>query len=849
MDSPQQRQLRLQYEELHSNHSHNDEQSFARLLRESSVSKIKEYLDGLAEAYSRVEIYPPRVRNAKWLRFLLRYPGGRPDLVETYDLQEGSHLDQKFIKLAFFHQHPRWAQQEEDLSHQRMLAALLADSIAAGEDLLAAAVIDPQHAEIIKAGYRHPYLRDQTISQPILKRLDKAAGNWSQTDHLAPFTSLIGPSMIGKTRLLQQLSKSICVVYICLRPHGSSGMPPRSKLADAMILVQKKVPELELEYTRLLAAIFRVVAEFFSSQPAQDGETKRLTSWFKFNDKSGDEFASRVGERLKEISKIPTDASASLVTNLKKLHNSTRFICNPRLKVLLAIDEARTLVGLETSDELRISYFQIFRRVLATIPSSLGFFAIFTDTTSTVADFNLTLHNDPSARPPPGRKPKELFAPIYDIGTFDSKVPTCPPKTWAELISPRRLFSYGVPFFRIYVEGAERKGIPMPTIVMNLREIAIEKLLCLPCHPQDLSEGQIFALLGSTIQPQIYEAAKLNSELVSSHLAHCLYISPSRKRIISEYPSQFALSMAANEFLANKEHRLISCIKGLTVILQQGLISTGNAGELASRIILLCAMHKAMSISTGQADLPYGCSVRLADFLCVLTGLKKEELDLGDIGAQHKKRLLNKGHIFWNHVVQITYTPNSADFLEFMYRGLAIQCKPNQPAFDQLFTIYLKSGPTNSVLDKDNISFCGVQAKNGKVDFKNEVLKWTDEYAGIKINPQNPYLVILFSFKTKYTNQEVPVIPKRGSLIFHGLAEIDCLTVGISNALKELLAVEADVRSFYKDAQMKSFVETIRPAVYPIRHPNCDLSEDLHSRDIDSDTVCMVEGADSEMND
>ncbi|POV94597.1 hypothetical protein PSHT_16117 [Puccinia striiformis] len=340
-----------------------------------------------------------------------------------------------------------------------MLDALLTESIAAGEGLLAAAAINPQHYEIVQAGYRHPYLRQETISQPILHRMSEYAHAWSE-NYLFPLTSLIGPSMIGKTRLLQQLSKSICVVYICLRPHGSTGQPPRSKLADQLFLVQKRAPQLELQYTLLLAAIFDVVADFFSLQSAQTSEEERLLRWYEFNDES-EMFASRVVQKLAELSSTPDKAPAQLSTNLQKLHNSTCFIKNPHLKVLLAIDEARALVELQTCDALKLSYSRILRRVLATIPSSRGFFAIFTDTTSTVADTNSTLHNDndPSGRPEPGSRPKKVFEPIYDIGTFDSKVPPGRPKTWADLLSPERLFSYGLPFFRIYVEEAKKSGL------------------------------------------------------------------------------------------------------------------------------------------------------------------------------------------------------------------------------------------------------------------------------------------------------------------------------------------------------------------------------------------------------
>ncbi|KAA1074625.1 hypothetical protein PGT21_014036 [Puccinia graminis f. sp. tritici] len=816
-DEDAETQLCLQYAGLHSNERYPDDQSFLRLLQESSASRVKEYLDELTEAYSRAEDQPTAFRNEIWHAFLLRKPRAWSTMRSIYKLEEDVDLDKEFIELAFFHQYPRWSQQG-NVSYREMLDALLEGSVAAGEELLAAIEPESKHTQILKAGYRHPYLRHETILKPILKRLSEATQKWTRGEYLAPYTTLLGPNLVGKTRLLQQLSKNICVIYICLCPHNSTGLPSRSPLADELVPAAKNFYELELVYTRFLAAVFHVVAEFFSKQPAQISEEKRLKKWFKFNSEYEDEFASRVRQRMREVSNAKLDDHATLGTSLKKMHESACFIQNPHLKVLLAIDEARELAKLETRDFLRKSYFLILRQVLSTIPGSLGFFAIFTDIPLAAAEPNRTIFYDPTGRPDPGSIPKELFPPIYDIGTFDSKVPPGRPKTWAELLSPRRLFSYGLPFFRIYVEGAEEKGMADHMIVRNIGQITTQKLLGFTKAHEPLSEGQVFALMGSTIQPRTNSATKLNSELISNHLAMCLYISPSRDRVISEYPSQFACSMAANHFLATDESRLIDCIDALTSALQPGVISSGNAEELASRIILLRAMHKAMSISEDQIDIPYGCSVRLVDFLCALTGSEEQELELGDIESQHKKRLLTEARIFWNHFIKITYTPHASDLLEFMYRGVAVQCMPMQPGFDQLFTIYFDSGDPNSVLTKDHISFCGVRVKNEEFSFEREASEWTDEYAEIKINPENPYLSILFSFKTQSTQQHsLPKILNRGSLIFHGLTDIKCLTAGISEAPDKLLAVEDDVRGFHKENQMKNFLETASPVVYP-RH-------------------------------
>ena len=45
--------------------------------------------------------------------------------------------------------------------------------------------------------------------------------------YVAPYTSLVTSSMMGKSRLTKEMSKYIPCVYICLRP-GGSGYPERS---------------------------------------------------------------------------------------------------------------------------------------------------------------------------------------------------------------------------------------------------------------------------------------------------------------------------------------------------------------------------------------------------------------------------------------------------------------------------------------------------------------------------------------------------------------------------------------------------------------------------------------------
>ncbi|PLW56244.1 hypothetical protein PCANC_02060 [Puccinia coronata f. sp. avenae] len=116
-----------------------------------------------------------------------------------------------------------------------------------------------------------------------------------------------------------------------------------------MLLANKTVAGLQVNYTRLLAGLFDVVADFFSRQNAGDNEEKRLVEWFPYNQQSGDDLVMRVRDSMKQIAQNLPGASAVFTRKLEKLQTSTSFISNPDLKLLLAFDEAPALIEMETS--------------------------------------------------------------------------------------------------------------------------------------------------------------------------------------------------------------------------------------------------------------------------------------------------------------------------------------------------------------------------------------------------------------------------------------------------------------------------------------------------------------------
>ncbi|KAA1092837.1 hypothetical protein PGT21_015692 [Puccinia graminis f. sp. tritici] len=106
-------------------------------------------------------------------------------------------------------------------------------------------------------------LTDEADQDKITTLIREFAGLWWRNHYKAPYTSIVGPTMSGKTRLLKELAAHVCVVYICLRDPKSTGQPPRSKIADYFLPRSSAKSGLLKHYTHLLAAILNTISKFF----------------------------------------------------------------------------------------------------------------------------------------------------------------------------------------------------------------------------------------------------------------------------------------------------------------------------------------------------------------------------------------------------------------------------------------------------------------------------------------------------------------------------------------------------------------------------------------------------------
>ncbi|KNZ57027.1 hypothetical protein VP01_225g10 [Puccinia sorghi] len=197
--------------------------------------------------------------------------------VEQCKIAKNKSTQEKFVRLAFIRRYPGFYEREQGTLVER--AQYLELPVKTGLAQLKAKHTPPSvlGLDVIEAGYKSDYLRYHEIVAPSIQNLNTYVTSWQSGIYLAPYTCLIGLTMVGKTRLLMKMAEEMCVVYICLRPEDSTGEPKRSLLAND--LLPPSSPDFKAYYIKIIAAIFLVTAKFFQLTPIISNLKKRYREW------------------------------------------------------------------------------------------------------------------------------------------------------------------------------------------------------------------------------------------------------------------------------------------------------------------------------------------------------------------------------------------------------------------------------------------------------------------------------------------------------------------------------------------------------------------------------------------
>ncbi|POV94292.1 hypothetical protein PSHT_16315 [Puccinia striiformis] len=391
----------------------NAEEAFLYFYHVAGLKAVQEHLNAIGSLCADLKVDNSRFTRS-WCSLLNR----KSDFAQTLYLlgiQSNQSLQKEASQLAYVHHHPESCQRPET-NHEKREDP--------GKPVASHLIFQSQ---IVAEGFDHAYLNSENLIEPTIDTIAKFEAGWRSSKQLAPYSSLIAPSLSGKTRLLKEMSRRVCVVYICLRPLHSTGYPPRTDFPSAMLL-DPSCAELEIRYHRMLVSILHAVADYFSVQNDKQTAQEILNKWvdhsFPRKGHTVDPpFWTKVQKKMAEISdqsaadQSDPDMEAELSQAVRMVARSAAFMKQNNLKVILAIDEARQLLDGGKSTDM--SFFHIFRRVIKRFPTASGFFSILADTTSRVSNVNPPERHDPSHRPGEENRVK-LFPPIFKFQPLTS---------------------------------------------------------------------------------------------------------------------------------------------------------------------------------------------------------------------------------------------------------------------------------------------------------------------------------------------------------------------------------------------------------------------------------------------
>ncbi|CAJ0634439.1 7066_t:CDS:2 [Entrophospora sp. SA101] len=195
--------------------------------------------------------------------------------------------------------------------------------------------------------------------------------------------------------------------------------------------------------------------------------------------------------------------------------------------------------------------------------------------------------------------------------------------------------------------------------------------------------------------------AKLPSQLTCNHMATITYVNENRTEVLIYYPSEPILAEAALVTLQNDYYRKAAITVLNNTISIDGIVNSGDQGELGMRIILLTTwMH---CIKKRGSILFFSCRTPVKDFMEALFPRFGKIKDHHDTWKDYE--------IGFTHFIQITYKPDLDTFEKVWMHYDAINLKYNHQGGDILLVIKHKN--------KNEFGCIVIQVKNWAVVNQN----------------------------------------------------------------------------------------------------------------------------------
>ncbi|EFW99291.1 hypothetical protein CMQ_5712 [Grosmannia clavigera kw1407] len=505
---------------------------------------------------------------------------------------------------------------------------------------------------------------------------------------MGPYTTIIGPSGIGKTFTIKQFAvrHGFYVAYSNLAS-AQSKCYPRPVVVGELPLMTNKSDRASLVKTwiKFLDLQLHLVRCSQQNGITAPGLFSLMTS------AEPDIVQKRWPLQTSSEATMQENLAACKDVLLKHGQNSLPFT-DPKERddafTIICLDEARALLH-DDSDNMS---FRALREAAGKVfedNQSAPFFIILLDTTSRISHFVPPVEQDPSRK----FSEKTVFPPIYRIDTWDILADRSPHDADGSDASVTKLFSYGRPLWAANMEAGDSLG--------ELVRLAANKMA-------GNTDARLLALLSCRVNFYI-TSRQLAETLVASWMRYLVSFSDDNT-MLTVQPSEPVLAYVSSRELQDPAVRL-RCVKAWFSNLQKGACNLGDSGEMIAALVLLFA---ADYVSRPLESRPHSRSMRdlWTSFLGSSSWLAVERRYSNAPNIVHT---LENGMIFYNHFVRTSHIPTMDDLALAYRQGAALFLPTNFPGMDIAIPICMG--------DDEDLAILLIQVKNRQADSPTDGLR------------------------------------------------------------------------------------------------------------------------------
>lgn len=591
-----------------------------------------------------------------------------------------------------------------------------------------------------RAFFQDPYERE--VVMPLYREMLESYELSKRHGCQWPYTSIAGPSGIGKSYVVSQFARQglVYVIYVNLAGREAKKYPNRSLMASvfdsaahsldnetatfglffaiSLVLVNLS-REMGITPAGLFDAQVRDEYQRFQKSIASLVQRYQFEVYSEYLMKAGfcetplkPDYQEYINRHLEQIREEARGVLVALYEELELSDNGYRYIASEKADLevkfgepsaVICLDEARQLTNHRRNcpEERFLSFFEALKNhiEMTTISEGREVLALFLDAVPMPSYFS-SCEDD------------WIPSPIYRIGTMnmlpDNSMSISPvqirpdgaTKKSRVTIDSGKLFSQGRPLWQSLTRRGSNGLGDAALIAKKVRRFG-----------ESPSSTVLLALWSYRMDFEVI-LPSLAEELVSKFMRSIVNYDVEHKFLRTIQPSEPILAWVAADCMHRSGTNMrLEMIENLYESAIEGLIKIADFGETVAAIILLLSFDKAHAQfkSDRQSKVSYGV------FPLTVIGFLKDLLprstliDMEDrMQSDEKMASLWGGYVFFNHMVKVRETPSERTLREAFNRGATILLPRGQIEANILIPILLP--------DNDEMTYFIIQICNEKGD-------------------------------------------------------------------------------------------------------------------------------------